>query len=250
LKKKAVRSDLLATAALTLISFMMATELSRPLWAIVPKLREVQFPWRWLAITSMGGSILLAASIPEWKKGWRRLRPLYVVPAVWFVLSLIFVSTQVIWDSDYKSRQEFDSLMVKIRGGQSFRQFIPVWAPDSTQIYQLKDLVEADGRKFTIDSWEPEHRIFHLEQGAAGEVKIHTFYYPLWSPTSDGHLLTTKPAEDGALVISVPPEAGTIRLDFREPPRVQRMRVVSALGWLLIVALGGYGAWQGFLRRR
>ena len=206
--------------------------------------------WRWLAITSMGGSILLAASIPEWKKDWRRLRPLYVIPAVWFVLSLIFVATQVIWDSDYKARQEFDSLMVKIRGGQSFRQFIPVWVPDGTQVYQLKDLVEADGRKFTIDSWEPEHRIFHLEKGAAVEAKIHTFYYPLWSPTSDGHLLPTKPAEDGALVISVPPEAVTIKLDFREPPRVQRMAVVSALGWLLIVALGGYGAWQGLLGRR
>jgi hypothetical protein len=244
LKKKTVRSGLLATAALTLISFVMATELSRPLWALVPKLREVQFPWRWLAITSIGGSILLAASIPTWKENWRKLRPLYVIPAVWFILSVVFIATQVIWDSDYKSRQQFDSLMVMIRGGQSFRQCLPVWAPDNNQIYQMKDLVEADGRKFTIDSWEPEHRIFHLEQGAGVEAKIHTFYYPLWSPTSDGHLLTTKPAEDGALVISAPPEASTIKLDFREPPRVQRMRVVSALGWLLIVALGGYGMWQ------
>ena len=250
LKKKAVKSDLLATAALTLISFVMATELSRPLWAIVPKLREVQFPWRWLAITSMGGSILLAASIPTWKESWRKLRPLYIIPAVWFVLSVIFIATQVIWDSDYKSRQQFDSLMVNIRGAQSFRHFIPVWVPDSNQIYKMKDLVDADGRKITIDSWEPEHRAFHIEGGPLAEVRIHTFYYPLWSPTSDGHLLPTKPAEDGALVISVPPEAGTIMLDFREPPRVQRMRVVSALGWLLIVALGGYGVWQDFLRRR
>ena len=241
LKKKAVRSGLMATAALTLISFMMATELSRPLWAIVPKLREVQFPWRWLAITSMGGSILLAASIPEWEKGWRRLRPLYVVPAVWFVLSLIFVATQVIWDSDYKSRQEFDSLVVNVRGGQSFRQCMPVWVADSNQVYQLKELVEADGRKITIDSWEPEHRAFHIEEGPQSEARIHTFYYPLWTSTAGGHSLPTKPDEYGALVVSVPPEASTIKLDFREPPRVQRMRVVSALGCLLIVALGGYG---------
>ena len=194
LKKNAAKSGLLATAVLTLISFMMATELSRPLWALVPKLREVQFPWRWLAITSMGGSILLASSIPTWKESWTKLRPLYVIPAVWFVLSVIFVATQVIWDSDYKSRQQFDSLLVKTRGGQSFRQCLPVWAPDNNQIYQMKDLVEAGGRKITIESWDPEHRAFHIEAGPQAEARIHTFYYPLWSPTADGHLLPTKPA--------------------------------------------------------
>ena len=46
---------------MTLISLLMATEISRPIWAIVPKLREVQFPWRWLGITSMFASILLAS---------------------------------------------------------------------------------------------------------------------------------------------------------------------------------------------
>ncbi len=249
LRKKAAKSGLPATAALTLISFVMATELSRPLWALVPKLREVQFPWRWLAITSMGGSILLAAGIPTWKEHWRKLRPLYVIPAVWLVLSLIFVASEVIWDSDYKSRQEFDYLMVNIRGGQSFRQCLPVWAPDNNQIYQMKDLAQADGRKITIESWEPEHRAFHIEGGPQTEAKVHTFYYPLWSSTLNGHLVPTKPAEDGALVIAVPPEAGTIKLDFREPPRVQRMRVVSVLGWLLILALGAYGTRQIFSRR-
>ena len=113
----------------------------------------------------------------------------------------------------------------------------------------MKNLAQADGRKITIASWEPEHRAFHIEGGPQTEAKVHTFYYPLWSPTLNGHLLPTKPAEDGALVIAVPPESGTIKLDFREPPRVQRMRVVSVLGWLLILALGAYGTRQIFSRR-
>src|SRR5213078_4890198 len=58
LKKKAATPATKAAALLTLVSFVMASEISRPLWLLIPKLREVQFPWRWLTVASLSGSIL------------------------------------------------------------------------------------------------------------------------------------------------------------------------------------------------
>src|SRR5919106_1264408 len=68
-------AQLMPVALLSLISLFMALPLSRPLWRILPVLQQIQFPWRWLAVFSMAGSLLAAACIPLWienKMQWRR----------------------------------------------------------------------------------------------------------------------------------------------------------------------------------
>ena len=61
-KKRSLRALML----LLIFSFLMATPLSLPLWKIIPKLGSIEFPWRWLAVTSIVGAVALAASIPAW----------------------------------------------------------------------------------------------------------------------------------------------------------------------------------------
>src|SRR5205807_589228 len=66
----------LAPALVALLTFLMATALSKPIWDALPALQETQFPWRWLTITSASLSILVAISLPELVRMWRtRLRP-------------------------------------------------------------------------------------------------------------------------------------------------------------------------------
>jgi 6-pyruvoyl-tetrahydropterin synthase related domain len=259
LKRKAAasvsRSTLRATAILTAVSFLMATALSRPLWAVLPKLREVQFPWRWLAITSLGGSILLAASIPKWKERWRNdFRPLHLVPALGVVLSVLFVITQVVWDSEFLSRQRFDSLLTDMRGSPSFKDWMPIWASDGVQPYSMKDRVDANSRTVTINDWLPQQRVFKIDNGPPVEARIRTFYYPLWSASTGERLLTTKPAPDGALLIAIPPDATVVTLKFIEPPRIQKARVLTSIGWLMIGALcifdTGSAVFRGRLNRK
>jgi uncharacterized membrane protein (UPF0136 family) len=242
IKKKARGSSTRAVAALTVISFLMATEISRPLWLVIPKLSEVQFPWRWLSIASLGGSVLLAVSLPKWKELLRKgVRPLHLIPALGIILSLVFVATQVIWDSEYLPRHEFDSLLKDIRGSASFKDWMPIWAGDGIEAYGPSALVAAGARKISVAEWQPEHRQFTIEPGPSGEARVRTFYYPLWTASADGQPLSTRPAPDGALMIAIPAEVTTISLDFREPPRIQIVRFVSLAGWLVILALSVHG---------
>src|SRR4029450_13372198 len=67
----------LAPALGALLTFFMATSLSKPIWDAFPALQETQFPWRWLTITSAFLSILVTVSLPELARMWRtRLRPI------------------------------------------------------------------------------------------------------------------------------------------------------------------------------
>jgi hypothetical protein len=231
-----------AAALLTVVSFLMATELSRPLWLVIPKLSEVQFPWRWLAITSLAGSVLLAASVPQWIKLWRRsFRPLHLVPVLGVALSLCFIATQIVWDSEYLPHHEFDAFMTSIRGSASFKDWMPLWASEGLQPYLMKERVNSGPRPVTINSWEPEHRVFTIGPGQQGAARVQTFYYPLWIASAGNQSLVTRPAEDGALLVTVPPEETVVTLDFREPTRVQRARVVSGTAWLMIITLCIHG---------
>ena len=82
-----------AIVVVTLFSFLMSVPLSKPLWALIPKLSEVQFPWRWLAVMSLTGSVLLASSIPCWLQLIRTRNPATVFcPCTWFRALVDFYS--------------------------------------------------------------------------------------------------------------------------------------------------------------
>ena len=239
LRRKAKDPATRALAVLTGVALLMTTELSRPLWLIIPKLRDVQFPWRWLVIVSLGGSILLAASIPKWREQWQMsFRPLHLVPLLGFVLSLLFIATQVVWDSEYLSRQQFDSFLRDIRGSASFKDWMPVWASSDTQTFAPSAQVDAGSRTVKVNDWQPEHREFIIAAGQPEAARVRTFYYPLWTANGNDRPLATRPAQDGSLLFDVPPETTNVILKFQEPPRVQKASVTSLIGCLAIVFLG------------
>jgi hypothetical protein len=220
----------------------MATELSRPIWAIVPKLREVQFPWRWLGITSMFGSILLATSIPQWTEKLRSsFRPRDLAVGFALALSLSFVAYEVVWDAEYLKGQEFVAKFPNSRGAPSFKDWRPLWAKDIPELKKMSADVEADSRLVTIKSWEPEHRVFHISGGPSAEARVRTYYYPLWTATAQGVALSVHPADDGATLITIPPGDTDVEMTFREPRRVAIARIVSGCGWLLIAGLFAFG---------
>jgi 6-pyruvoyl-tetrahydropterin synthase related domain len=231
-----VDKSLKAVLVLTLVSFFMTTELSRPIWAIVPKLQEVQFPWRWLAITSMSGCVLLAVSIPKWLQLRKSdLRPRDLLAPAALALSLVFVVGHV-FDSVYLGKQEFESFISDIRGAVSFKDWLPVAAREVRYMNKMNGQVDAASRPVQINSWQPEYREFQLSSGPAIDARVRTYFYPLWKASSDGKSLDTQPADDGALLVQVPADTSRVEVSFQEPSRVRVVRWVSGLGFILIIA--------------
>jgi len=216
-----------------IFSFFMTLPLSQPLWQLIPKLSEVQFPWRWLAVTSLTGSVLLAASIPHWTELLKtRVRPLYFLPALGFVFSLIFIGSQIVWDSDYMPKREFDSVLSSIRGAVSFKDWLPIDARQLLELPKMTDNVAIASRSVTVEAWEPEYRRFSVSEGAAGQARLKTFYYPNWKAKADGSSLNLGPSAEGVMLINIPDRAMTVEMSFVEPLKVRIACWVSGLTWL------------------
>lgn len=239
--------QLMPAAILTLVTFFMALPLSRPLWKILPVLQQTQFPWRWLAVFSMAGSLLTAASIPLWLENrmqWKRPVRLIVLGSM--LVSIAFTLAHTIREGEYRKPAQFQSDLQSVRGTPSVNYWIPVWA--SRQPREMKSEVEAGDREVVINLWGPEHRSFEVFPGNARELRLRTFYYPLWVASTAGQVLSTRPDKDGALLIALPGNtlATPVNLDFREPLRARVAIGVGAFGWLFI----GMMAFAHFARRR
>jgi hypothetical protein len=217
-----------ATVAVLALTLFMATPLSRPIWALVPTLQKTQFPWRWLLITSLACSVLLAAAIPYWENAVRNgNRKLVMIAVGSMAISLAFSASHIVREAKFFGRSTFDQTLHDLRGSEGSPQWWPIWVKEPFR--KMDAAVEADGRELTVISWQPESRVFHLGPGTAGEARVRTFYYPHWRAESDGRSLAVRPDTDGALLIAVPANALSVNLSFVEPTRVRVARVVCAV---------------------
>jgi len=257
-KSRRSTRPLISVAIILALSFFMSTALSTPVWAIVPYLRMTQHPFRWLAVTSAVAPILMAASIPFWSQQLHtRRRPLALMMSGLILIAVTFSISQTVRGATYLSRTTFEEILSPLREAPGIIQWLPVWASASAhgQASYEKCIpprvtapVEAGNRVIHISEWSDLKRTFDIESGTANEARVATFYYPHWTATANGHVLTTHPAPDGALLISLPEERVTVTIEFREPPRTKFSAVVSIISWTLAASLSIFGSFA--LKRR
>jgi len=244
---RTAEKGLKAAIAVSVASLLMATPLSLPLWQVIPKLPEIQFPWRWLAITSLTGSLLLALSLPHWTSSLRMaFQPRKLAGLLAFTLSLVFVGSIVVDGGVYLKRQAFEAMLRDLPGALSFKDWTPVQANDLVHQQKMHAQVEAGDRAVTITSWDPERRTFHIGAGAATSARVWTYYYPHWTAFAGGSALPVTANKDGVIEIGVPSGNADVEIVFHEPPRVRIAAFVALLAWIVILLL--FGLPRGTLR--
>lgn len=229
-----------APAVVALFSFLMATPLSKPVWDALTPLRETQFPWRWLTVTAACVSVLVALALRELARMSKtRLRPLALALAGVSVVGLSFTVTQLIKGSTYRSRAEFNRTVASLRGSETNRDFLPVWAAPAAG--DERQRVEAAGRGVEIVEWAAEHRSFRVDAGQQVDARLRTFYYPHWRATVNGREQAAGRDAGGALLVSVPPEASAVEVRFVEPFTTRAAAASSAVALLLVALLAFAG---------
>jgi 6-pyruvoyl-tetrahydropterin synthase-like protein len=222
-----------SAAFLALFSLFMATPLSRPIWTILSPLQQVQFPWRWLIITSMAASVALASVIPAWLPMLRdKKRPLLLFALGTIIISVAFSAFHTVREAKFLDSRQFQTTLNEVPGSRGVSQWWPAWVKEPWK--EMNTLVDAGSRNVSVKSWTPEKRSFRVTAGEANEVRVRTFFYPRWVATADNRTLQVRPDYDGAILIAVPNTETLVNLEFREPPRVRWAAAITVLGWLTI----------------
>ena len=234
---------LIAAVTLALISFLMMTDLSRPIWAVVPKLKDIQFPYRWLTVTSIAICPVVALSMQIWRELLRqkKIRPVHLPLFLAVVIALFFTVQDLMIDSDFHSHEKFIERIEEARGARSFTDWLPRGASELKDLQPLNGQVDAGTRNVIVNDWQSHKRIFSVAAGDEPQARLRNYFYPLWKAfiLRDGQKIVTATTEaaDGTLLVTIPPDNCEVEVVFTEPPRTSVLLIIAVFSWIFAAVL-------------
>jgi hypothetical protein len=237
-------------AAWAIACMVLLLPVSAPFWKFAPRLRFMQFPWRWLLCLSMILSVVITFGLRRWPA-----RALVCAGAI----LLIVVSGYRIqrpWWEDADDLQELRHKMQDnivqdptntVAGYEGTDEYTPTGA-DSSAIDKGARRVTVEGlehARIHVVRWNAESKEFTAEMSAPARLALHLFNYPAWKVEVNGRVVQAGTRESTGQLM-VPVEAGPNRVKITFVRTWDR--VVG--GWIsLVTALLGM-LWVAFVRTR
>jgi hypothetical protein len=207
---------------------------SSPLWDVLPKLRFMQFPWRWLLCLSMILTIFLAIGVRRW---WMR-SVVYVV--VLLVVALAWQRIQPPWWDTAGDLREMQDNMETGAGYEGTDEYTPHGVDPSA--------IDKDARKVTVDGpehaairvsqWDAEYKSLTAEMSAPAQLALRLFNYPAWKVEVNGRVVLAGTREGtGQMVVPVGAGVNRVQIVFTRTWDRTAGALTSFLAVLLMLEL-------------
>ena len=231
-----------------LIAAVSAALMLRPadfLWQVLPKLRFVQFPWRWMSIATIPLTYFLCAAVRR-----RRFRLVWMLTVGAILAGTgVFLVQETWWDDE-----EFPTLTAAFDHGEGFdgtdeydpinddHYNLPQKAPAATI---LTDSSEANSNgaaaqppaKVVVYAWTPEFREIHVSATHPVRLALRLVNYPAWRVEVNGAGVAPESADDtGQMVVELPAGESRVTVRFTRT-RDRTIGGVFSLASLAILAL-------------
>lgn len=232
------RALLLVGAAATVLMLRFTI----PLWDHLPKLRFVQFPWRWMSMVALIFACF-AAAVCDRPRGWL----LFVVLAVVSLPLGHFLVSNGWWDTD-----EMPTQYAAIERGTGFdgtdeydpmgddHSDLPVSAPLVKVLPEGNDHAKRPEAQARVVEWKTEKKEIRVEAKEKARVALRLLNYPAWKVEVNGRAVPPERMDDfNVMVIPVEQGSSLIRVWFaRTLDRsiglgVSAIAVIATIGLLL-----------------
>ena len=178
-------------------------------WNVLPKMRFMQFPWRWLLCLSLIFTILVTVGFRRW---W--LRAAVAVLSIAVIL-VGWHRVQVPWWDTAADLREMQDNMATGAGYEGTDEYTPVGADPAA--------IDKDARKVTVDGpahaairvlrWDAESKLLTAQMSAPDQLALRLFAYPAWKVAVNGQVVSTS-ARPGTGQMLVPVQPGTNEIEI------------------------------------
>jgi hypothetical protein len=251
-------------ALIPLAVLFLQLPLSLTLWNLLPKLRFLQFPWRWLVVLEAPMGLFFAAAVWPGDPARRWIR----VAVATVCAALFLASTAIAAVYFFQPCDDEDAVapMVQVfRSGAGFEgvyEYEPLGADDDQVPTGLPDACLVTNPRIRLgildtpganpDWWieqhscdavysavtkNPEHFRIQAVLPHAGYLILRLRTYPAWRITVNGRPASTQGREDGLTVVPVDQGRAEIDADWTTTRDVLAGRWLSTLTLLLVTAL-------------
>jgi hypothetical protein len=219
-------------------SFMMV-KLSQPVGMLIPKIEIGVFTWRMLSITTLVTALLAGtfaqAAIEAARNKLRSERIIFGSLAAMVVIGGILFSAVVV------VRPMINAPVFVPESEHLNYATIPSTAPSNPE--ELPDDVPAaelagESGTVTVERWEPERRMVHVELTEDDQLLIRTFNFPGWAATVDGQRVEiTTNEEVGDMSIELKAGIHQVWLAFGDTPVRRTGKTITLWSFGLSLAL-------------
>ena len=225
-----------ATSFAGMFAMLLLTRPSEILWLNIELLQRLQFPFRLMAIVTV-----LAVASTALSFGWLVAAQRLSARRASLILIMLIVGLaaadirQISRSGTRIGGAEFNALAERMQSERVAGHWWPAWA--KSDAFENRGPVTASDRDVEILEWAAQERRFILADGAAGDVRVATFFYPYWHAAADGRDLEVRSDQTGAIILPVPEGRAEIDLRFEEPLHYTAAAYLSVITWLLMLGL-------------
>jgi hypothetical protein len=261
-------------ALIPVVILFLQFPISMPIWNLLPKLRFLQFPWRWLVVLEAPMGIFFAAALWAARPILRRI----VVASCTLLFLGITAASLIMFHQFCDAEDRVSGMLNAYRTGQGFEgvdEYAPpradnslaaIGVPDACLSANATTVLAAAASDGTIPEWDPanghcdatyawvrrngevpiERRRMSAEIPHAGFLILHLREYAAWQVRVNGRLLafgadpllTTLPhREDGMMAVPVPQGHVDLAIDWATTRDVVIGRWITVISLLLLGVL-------------
>ena len=203
-------------------------------WNLLPKLRFMQFPWRWLLCLSTIFTIFVTVALRRW---WQR-GAVCAASILIIVLGWRYIQAPW-WDTAADLREMQDNVVTGV-GYEGTDEYSPLGADPSATDKNARKVTVVGPAHAAIDvlHWDAELKVFTVQMSASDEVALRLFRYPAWRTWVNGREVGTL-VRKGTGQMLVPLSAGRNQVEIRFVRTWDR----AAGGWISIFTIAALISW-------
>ncbi len=208
-------------------------------WEHLPKLRFVQFPWRWMSLLAVPFAIFLGSGMARRRWGW-------IFAVVTF--ALIGGTGVVLVQRGWWDREDIPELRQAIANGSGFdgtdeydpagddHTNIPTKSPEVT-VMDTDSIPGPNSRPtIRVERWSPEDKEVSVSAREPFFLGLRLLNYPAWRAEVNGAMVVPRGGDDfNQLIVPVPAGESHIRMRFVRTWDRTVGGVLSLAGGLLVV---------------
>ena len=236
-------------AALLLVAAaasLMMVRVTSILWMVLPKLRFVQFPWRWMSVLAVPWVVFLAAVVIRRKLAWA---------GVAVVLALLSGTGAYLVKHTWWDTEDISSLRAAIAEDQGFDgtdEYDPLGddhsnLPDKSPRVQVLPGEHSEGATpnplIRVGRWTAEVKELRVTSRGPLRLAVRLLLYPAWRAEVNGTEVTPERSENFSQMI-LPLRAGESHVVVRFTRTRDRTLGIYISGFSLLAALL-YFSWPG-----
>lgn len=180
---------------------------SNKLWEILPQLRFMQHPWRWLLALAVAFTWLIVMGFRRWTS---RIAVYFAMLCLLFFLRKHFEHP---WWAGVAVLHGIERNIVTGEGYKGTEEYTPAGA-DPFSISTNAPRITIDGPSHAailVSEWGAERKDFIAEVSAPDHLALHLFNYPAWRVEVNGHVVQAGRRESTGQML-VPVQAGVSRV--------------------------------------